>query len=446
MNHVLMNKLDDELSIAIQSVGGDVSGAKGPWDYPEIIKNQLSANGSNNGSLKDYTLGPGLKVEEVGGEKILIATSGALTTCTLNPPTGSYMQPIHNVIEAGTPIQKVLEDLFYEILPKMPSLYKGDVIVTNGAGSDQYNEEDIKSGLDPNTIYLRLYVANRQEPIYISLKAVQGSGSNPGGGGSTINISGGNTTYFSVNVVNGYITVEPTANLLNIFQDVESLKSTFNGVDLEELKKDLESLKNLNIDEIVNYINDHDGRIARLESDISAKANTSDLRDIAEELERVKGSIGDVDFSEIESKLDEFQTQLDSKVDSSDLSNYATKDELNSKVDSSDLSDTLAGYATQADVQGAVDDVVDNVRKEIQSEISKIEPGVSEERVTELVETTVVETVVKELGGTEGATVTEVVEQIVNDIVVEKVTNPENVMSDAEAQSGVNEIFDELFS
>ena len=450
MNHVLMNKLDDELSIAIQSVGGDVSGAKGPWDYPEIIKNQLSANGSNNGSLKDYTLGPGLKVEEVGGEKILIATSGALTTCTLNPPTGSYMQPIHNVIEAGTPIQKVLEDLFYEILPKMPSLYKGDVIVTNGVGSDQYNEEDVKSGLDPNTIYLRLYVANRQEPIYISLKAVQGSGSNPGGGGSTINISGGNTTYFSVNVVNGYITVEPTADLLNIFQDVESLKSTFNGVDLGELKKDLESLKNLNIDEIVNYINNHDGRIAKLESDILTKANTSDLDKIAEELELVKGSIGDVDFSEIESKLGEFQTQLDTKVDSSTLNDtlvgYATKDDLNSKVDSSTLNDTLAGYATQSDVQGAVDDVVDNVRNEIQSEISKIEPGVSEERVAELVETTVVETVVKELGGTEGATVTEVVEQIVNDIVVEKVTNPENVMSDAEAEAGVNEIFDELFS
>ena len=181
MNHVLMNKLDDELSIAIQSVGGDVSGAKGPWDYPEIIKNQLSANCSSESGLKDFTLGPGLKVEDAGcgcdkDKKILFATSDALMVGALNPPTGSYMQRIGKAIPVGTSIQSVFETLFYDILPKMPSLYKGDVIVALPNGTDQYNEEDLKTGLTPGDAYLRLYVANRQEPIYISLKAVQGSG------------------------------------------------------------------------------------------------------------------------------------------------------------------------------------------------------------------------------------------------------------------------------
>lgn len=162
MNQVLFNKLDDDLNAAIKEVGGDTSMARGPWDYPEIIKHQL-------GPKFDFKLGPGIVITEKHGKKYLSATSAAVTTGALNPPTGSYKQPTTEVIEAGTSIQEVFEILFYKILPKMSSVYKGDIIKSSETGTDQYNNEDTRSGLIPNSVYLRLYVANSQEPIYILL-------------------------------------------------------------------------------------------------------------------------------------------------------------------------------------------------------------------------------------------------------------------------------------
>lgn len=240
MDHVMMNKLDDELSEAIQSVGGDVSKAKGPWDYAEIIKSQLSAKG-NSGSFPsmDIKLGPGLKIEEVNNEKYILATSEALTTCTINPPTDDDMQSIGEVINAGTPIQTVLEKLFYEILPNMPSLYGGDIIKAQSNGSDVYNG-GVRTGLAPNNVYMRLFVSGRKEPVYISLSGYglvnSESGSTPSNPSTGEPYIGSKGEWVNVDVIGNVISATLTQEGIARLNSIPGLQSTVSNLDAEVSK------------------------------------------------------------------------------------------------------------------------------------------------------------------------------------------------------------------
>lgn len=250
VNHVLMNKLDDELNEAIKEVGGDTSGATGPWDYPAIIKEQLGAKGSCGGEISiDLKAGPGIIIKEIEGQKFICGTSGVLTTGALNPPSGSYKQPVSEVIEAGTPVQEVFEALFYKILPKMSSVYKGDIIIAGEDGTDKYNEEDFRTGLIPLAHYLRIYVANRQEPVYICLSGHgiinSESGNGSIGGGSVITppsqaikYKGGESEYISVSVVEDTITAtlnQAGVDLFKKINSIEQITDRFEG-DIRDLK------------------------------------------------------------------------------------------------------------------------------------------------------------------------------------------------------------------
>ena len=314
MNHVLMNKLDDELSKAIQEVGGDISGAKGPWDYPEIIKQQLSVRSGSSLPSLDIKLGPGLKIEEVNGEKYILATSGALTTCTLNPPAGSYKQPIYDVIEAGTPIQSVLEALFYEILPKMPSLYNGDVIKASKAGTDQYNEEDLHSGLIPNAVYLRLYVANRQEPVYVLLSGhglANDEINDPSQPGEHPEYTGGTSQYIQVKVSNGVITASLTDEGLAKFDKIVQLEQSITSIqnDIKVLNENVSNAVSVNELNIVkNKVNEIDNIVKTIEPQItninsSLKTYEDAIYDIYGKINELKETINNVDLKSIENRL-----------------------------------------------------------------------------------------------------------------------------------------------
>lgn len=164
MSHVLMNKLDDDLSDAIVSVGGDVSNAKGPWDYPNIIKTQLSANGGQGTPTVNIKIGDGLEIVNVNGEQRIISTTDAVSVRPLDIP--SCTCDCGDDIPAGTSVQVILERLFTDILPKIP-IDRGDIIKASKDGSDQYGCGNTKTGLIPNGTYLRLFNSGQHEPIYI---------------------------------------------------------------------------------------------------------------------------------------------------------------------------------------------------------------------------------------------------------------------------------------
>jgi hypothetical protein len=164
MSHVLMNKLDNDLSDAIVSVGGDVSNAKGPWDYPNIIKTQLSANGGQGTPTVNIKIGDGLEIVNVNGEQRIISTTDAVSVRPLDMP--SCTCDCDDDIPAGTSVQVILERLFTDILPKIP-IDRGDIIKASKDGSDQYGCGNTKTGLIPNGTYLRLFNSGQHEPIYI---------------------------------------------------------------------------------------------------------------------------------------------------------------------------------------------------------------------------------------------------------------------------------------
>ena len=171
LEHVMINKLSDELNEAITAVGGDTSCASGPMDYPDIIRDQLSANGftgSNN-----LVEGDGIAIEKVDGGYKISSNSNSILV--------NDLQIFHNIdndsnadtIPAGTTIQNVFVKLFEDILPTLPSVIKGDIIKATPDGTDQYQNPNftnlaIKSGLVPGELYIRIFLVSQQEPIYIS--------------------------------------------------------------------------------------------------------------------------------------------------------------------------------------------------------------------------------------------------------------------------------------
>ena len=339
VNHVLMNKLDDELNKAINEVGGDTSGATGPWDYPAIIKEQLEAKGSGGaGEISmDLKAGPGIIIKEFQGQKFICSTSGALTTGALNPPSGSYKQPVSEVIEAGTPVQEVFEALFYKILPKISSVYKGDIIIAGEDGSDKYNEEDLRTGLIPSAHYLRIYVANRQEPVYICLSG-HGIVNSEGGNGSiitppsqTIKYKGGESEYISVSVVGDTITATLNQAGVDLFNKIISIEQITNNLDgavktlndnYKNLSADLDTLRsevsNIDIEKIqeaINTIGEMKGSIDEIRGELDSidldgiKELKGQVDATIEMVNTLSGQLGKVD--ELEGKVNDFESALE---------------------------------------------------------------------------------------------------------------------------------------
>ena len=500
MNHVLMNKLDDELSSAIQYVGGDISSAKGPWDYPEIIKSQLCARPDGDQSLPsmDIKLGPGLKIEEVDGVKYLLSTSGALTTCTLNPPTGSYKQPIHEPIEAGTPIQTVLETLFYEILPKLSSVYKGDVIKADRNGTDRYNEEDVRSGLMPNATYMRLYVADRQEPVYILLSghglvnAESTDGSTPGvTPDETIEYVGGTSEYIKVDVVDNVITATFTDAGFEKFNSISQLEQEVskkaNQSDLDSINdvlgvhtkyintvmNDMAELKDTveNLD--LSSINNLTTKVESLETEINNKVSKEELTEInntivqvTDKVTNIENVFNEVDLTELNSKVGALETELGSvKEDVSyiqtELESKASQESLNELHDKIDVLESkldgidLSGIEELNSKVGALETELDNKvsKEELQSVKDDIEV-IQSNTVTRSDVQDIVSAEVADAINNNAALENKIQENIVNQItdetnvevqnaiteVVEKVISG-NTMTDTEGESMVDHIF-----
>ena len=205
LEHVMINKLSDELNEAIISVGGDTSCASGPMDYPGIIRDQLSANGfTGSNSLVE---GDGVTIERVEGGYKISSNSSAVLIDDLQPIHNIDGDPNADVIPAGTSIQDVFEKLFEDILPTLPSIIQGDIIKSTINGTDQYQNPNFtelatKSGLVPETLYIRIFLVSQQEPIYISCSPLGDIG------GSTKDYEGVDTDTVKMSVKDGKISAE----------------------------------------------------------------------------------------------------------------------------------------------------------------------------------------------------------------------------------------------
>lgn len=172
VEHSIFNNFDEELRDAIIAAGGTVPEGTCPCDYPSIIKDQLT-------TTKNIVLegGLGIKIVKDGDKYTISANTEATTTNDLRPPYNIDNDPDIDTIPAGTSAQEVFNKLFENILPSLPSVLSGDIIKASDNGTDQYQnpnypETGIKSGLNPSEYYIRLFLASKQEPIYISCAAL----------------------------------------------------------------------------------------------------------------------------------------------------------------------------------------------------------------------------------------------------------------------------------
>lgn len=266
MSHVLMNKLDDDLSDAIVSVGGDVSNAKGPWDYPNIIKTQLSANGGQGTPTVNIKIGDGLEIVNVNGEQRIISTTDAVSVRPLDMP--SCTCDCDDDIPAGTSVQVILERLFTDILPKIP-IDRGDIIKASKDGSDQYGCGNTKTGLIPNGTYLRLFNSGQHEPIYIVFSGhdivnseIEDLPSTP-------------TPEYKeyVGSIGEHITINVEGNVIKATLNNSAIEA-LNSID--DIKTELDSKANLT---------EFNNAIEYLSASLDSKANTDDIKDIETSLE-----------------------------------------------------------------------------------------------------------------------------------------------------------------
>lgn len=176
-NHTLLNGLEDNLKSSIEFVGGSVPEDTCIWEFPEVIKQQLTGNSIETGHV---IAGDGIKVERTEKGYVISAdieptnTAENITIDHIDAP--SWAKDLdENAWEEGTTLQKILEDIFDNVLPNVPSVIKGDVIVTDDEAKDPFAPADLPEyidALEPKTPYLRLFLASQETPIYVSLKEI----------------------------------------------------------------------------------------------------------------------------------------------------------------------------------------------------------------------------------------------------------------------------------
>lgn len=169
MDNSMQNGLQINLKDAIEDVGGFVPESACLWQYPEIIRKNLSAKAVNNINVKGKDVINIYKTTDNGEDVYNISTIY---------DTSNIERPIYSDFSTNwsdeMSVDKVFTDLFNNILPAVRGVHAGDITVTDGSGTDTkkwvntlFNKSGYKNGLIASSKYLRLYMTHQAEPLYI---------------------------------------------------------------------------------------------------------------------------------------------------------------------------------------------------------------------------------------------------------------------------------------
>lgn len=236
--HTMLNGLEENLKSAIEYAGGNIPDNTCVWMYPDIIRTQLT--GPGEGTKVNLVAGNGIEINQDTNGNIVISAKSAQSTNAEDIIVDAIDAPEYSGISTwpeGTILQDLLEDLFYKVIPKIPSIVKGDVIITDASGRDQY-APDLESYVDslrPNTPYLRIFLVSQVDPIYISMEKLIGIGGNGG----------------SIDLSNYYTISQIDAKFRELRQEIDDLEfdvdltNYYTKEETNELLK--ESLENIEI-------------------------------------------------------------------------------------------------------------------------------------------------------------------------------------------------------
>lgn len=175
LDNSMKNGLQINLKDAIEDAGGTVPDSACLWEYPEIIRKQLSTKTVNKINLYGKDVISISKSSENGEDVYNISTIY---------DTSKIERPIYSNTESGIwkdemNVDKVFDELFNNILPEVRGVHAGDMTVTDGSGTDTkrwvntlFNKSGYKDGLIASSKYLRLYMTHQAEPLYIYIDSV----------------------------------------------------------------------------------------------------------------------------------------------------------------------------------------------------------------------------------------------------------------------------------
>lgn len=163
--------IKSNLEDAITNAGVKVPKSTGLWEYPEIIRKNL-VNKTVTG------------INILGGDVINIDISSNEDVVTYNLSTvfdsNGVVRPNYAIDNKKwgnkLTVEAVFNDLFSNILPAVRGVHAGDMTVTNINGDDTqewnntlFKQTGLKTGLEPTSRYIRLYLTCQAEPIYIHI-------------------------------------------------------------------------------------------------------------------------------------------------------------------------------------------------------------------------------------------------------------------------------------
>ena len=176
VEHTMLNGLEENLKNAIEMAGGEIPTDSCVWDYPGIIRDQLSSGGQ----VIKILPGKGIQVERHSKGNYIVSVENADTSDNIEINTiqaPSFAVGVEGgQWDKGTVLQDFLEDLFSKVFPYVPSVKGGEIIEADEDGNDIFGYDEttgnplITNGLDRGNQYIRLSLASQIEPVYISLE------------------------------------------------------------------------------------------------------------------------------------------------------------------------------------------------------------------------------------------------------------------------------------
>ena len=170
LDNSMKNGLQINLKDAIEDVGGNVPDSVCLWEYPEIIRKQLSTKTVNKINLYGKDIISISKSSENGEDVYNIST--IYDTSKVERPI--YSNTESSIWKDEMNVDEVFDELFNNILPEVRGVHAGDMTVTDGSGTDTkrwvntlFNKSGYKDGLIASSKYLRLYMTHQAEPLYI---------------------------------------------------------------------------------------------------------------------------------------------------------------------------------------------------------------------------------------------------------------------------------------
>jgi prefoldin subunit 5 len=343
VEHTMLNGLEENLKSAIEMAGGEIPADSCVWDYPGIIRDQLSSGGQ----ILKVLPGKGISVERDSKGNYVVSVIEADSTENIKMDTiqaPSYAVGVKNGYwPKGTILQNFLEDLFSKVLPYVPSVLSGEIIIADNEGNDvfgydeQTKDPQVKNGLDKNNQYLRLNIASQTEPVYISLENLRVKAED-------VNVDLSN--YYVKSEVDNLIKTSQDELSSNVDEVINNITDRINAhyIKLENLRKDVNSLNEKILTDYYTK-DDIDNRLSNLSGNVDL-SNYYTKDQINTTVDKVND---DVD------KIDDEVNDLKLKV----ATDYYTKAEIKEQI--SNVKVDLSGYYTKSETDSAINNVKDTV-------------------------------------------------------------------------------------